>query len=98
LNRVKLRSSEDYRDNGLSPYSSEDYITLQTVLIIRTRDECLLKSLSADHVFTMGEMAENHSLELFSWPALVNQVLETILVNSLKKIMLIAENPWLLLI
>jgi hypothetical protein len=46
----------------------------------------------------MGEMAENHSLELFSWHALVNQVLETILVNSLKKIMLIAETPWLLLI
>lgn len=47
----------------------------RTVLIFTTRDERLLKSLSADHVFTMVEMDENQSLELFRWHALVNQVL-----------------------
>jgi len=39
---------------------------LRTVLIITSRDERLLKSLSADHVFTMAEMNENQSLEVFS--------------------------------
>ncbi|GAU30757.1 hypothetical protein TSUD_354820 [Trifolium subterraneum] len=40
-----------------------------SVLIITTRDSHLLKSLGADHVFTMTEMDENQSLELFSWHA-----------------------------
>ncbi|CAK8560093.1 unnamed protein product [Lathyrus sativus] len=38
-----------------------------SVLIVTTRNVRLLKSLSADHVFTMTEMDENQSLELFSW-------------------------------
>ncbi|GAU30760.1 hypothetical protein TSUD_354850 [Trifolium subterraneum] len=37
-----------------------------TVIIITTRDARLLKSLGAEHVFTMTEMDENQSLELFS--------------------------------
>ncbi|GAU30759.1 hypothetical protein TSUD_354840 [Trifolium subterraneum] len=40
-----------------------------SVLIITTRDLHLLKSLGADHVFTMTEMDEIQSLELFSWHA-----------------------------
>ncbi|CAI8608152.1 unnamed protein product [Vicia faba] len=40
-----------------------------SVLIITTRDVRLLNSLSADHVFTMTEMDDNQSLELFSWHA-----------------------------
>jgi hypothetical protein len=39
----------------------------RTVFIITTRDERLVKSLSADHVFTMAEIDENQSLELHSW-------------------------------
>ncbi|CAJ2635031.1 unnamed protein product [Trifolium pratense] len=38
-----------------------------SVLIITTRDLHLLKSLGADRVFTMTEMDENQSFELFSW-------------------------------
>ena len=40
-----------------------------SVLIITTRDARLLNSLSTGHVFTMTEMDENQSLELFCWHA-----------------------------
>ncbi|XP_024628955.1 disease resistance protein RUN1 isoform X2 [Medicago truncatula] len=40
-----------------------------SVLIITTRDGRLLKSLSGDHIFTMTEMDEDQSLELFCWHA-----------------------------
>ncbi|CAK8560216.1 unnamed protein product [Lathyrus sativus] len=40
-----------------------------SVLIVTTRDIRLLNSLNADHVFTMTEMDDNQSLELFSWHA-----------------------------
>ncbi|XP_058746938.1 uncharacterized protein LOC131619917 [Vicia villosa] len=40
-----------------------------SVVIITTRDVRLLKSLSAGHVFTMTELDDNQSLELFSWHA-----------------------------
>jgi len=40
-----------------------------SVLIITTRDARLLNSLSTGHVFTMTEMDENLSLELFCWHA-----------------------------
>ncbi|CAK8560222.1 unnamed protein product [Lathyrus sativus] len=40
-----------------------------SVLIVTTRDVRLLNSLNADHVFTMTEMDNNQSLELFSWHA-----------------------------
>ncbi|KEH27010.1 hypothetical protein MTR_6g083110 [Medicago truncatula] len=43
---------------------------LKALGLAEERDEHLLKSLSADHVFTMVEMVENQSLELFSWHAL----------------------------
>ncbi|MCH85447.1 TMV resistance protein N, partial [Trifolium medium] len=38
-------------------------------MIITTRDARLLNSLGVKHVFTMTEMDENQSLELFSWHA-----------------------------
>ncbi|MCH84083.1 TMV resistance protein N, partial [Trifolium medium] len=40
-----------------------------SVMIITTRDARLLNSIRAKHVFTMTEMDENQSLELFSWHA-----------------------------
>ncbi|CAJ2635022.1 unnamed protein product [Trifolium pratense] len=40
-----------------------------SVMIITTRDARLLNSLGVKHVFTMTEMDENQSLELFSWHA-----------------------------
>ncbi|XP_054780606.1 disease resistance protein RUN1-like isoform X2 [Prosopis cineraria] len=38
-------------------------------IIITTRDEHLLKIIQADHVYSMKEMDDNESLELFSWHA-----------------------------
>nr|XP_007134181.1 hypothetical protein PHAVU_010G026400g [Phaseolus vulgaris]ESW06175.1 hypothetical protein PHAVU_010G026400g [Phaseolus vulgaris] len=40
-----------------------------SVIIISTRDVRLLKLLKVDYVYTMEEMDENESLELFSWHA-----------------------------